>query len=222
MTVSNIIEKWNKPTADALYAEVQEALEEVAARHGLTVKGHGGTYYEEEGVWKPKIEFHTATSERDTFASLAPQYGLSPDDYGREIREPDGTVIRIDGIRPTARSFPILGVVVESGRRIKMDVNVVKVAFIPALESVTELAPLEWEGQTVDGQVLYARYRHGFIHIGLGDTLEKAKQQTGRVSGKSTLLEVYRVKHGAPDPVISVEKLLELTGLKLVEGGESS
>lgn len=37
-----------------------------------------------------------------------------------------------------------------------------------------EAMPAQWEGTTEDGQVVYARYRHGHLRVGLGKTLREA------------------------------------------------
>jgi hypothetical protein len=42
------------------------------------------------------------------------------------------------------------------------------------LEKTCDAMPSQWEGQTADGGWVYVRYRHGWLSIGFGSTLDDA------------------------------------------------
>lgn len=42
------------------------------------------------------------------------------------------------------------------------------------LTRTCEVCPSQWEGRTADGGHIYVRYRWGWLHIGLGTTLNGA------------------------------------------------
>jgi len=42
------------------------------------------------------------------------------------------------------------------------------------LTKTCEACPAQWEGQTEDGQYVYARYRWGILSVGFGKTLDHA------------------------------------------------
>lgn len=45
---------------------------------------------------------------------------------------------------------------------------------VVALRTTSLACPSQWEGVLEDGQVVYARYRHGGLSVGLGDDIREA------------------------------------------------
>lgn len=68
--------------------------------------------------------------------------------------------------------------------------------------------PEQWEGTLDDGRVVYVRYRHGRLTLGLGATLHDAV-----VAGREN--QLY---YDPRDDWLGAEKMLELTGLHLAPG----
>lgn len=112
----------DKALVQRIAAEVQTALDEVAARHGLTVKVGGGRYDPEVGTFSPKITFTAADAEAKAFAILAPEFGLKAEDYGRKITV-KGRTFKVVGLNPRASRFPLMGEA-EDGRQFKLTESV--------------------------------------------------------------------------------------------------
>lgn len=45
---------------------------------------------------------------------------------------------------------------------------------VVALKKTSLACPSQWEGELEDGRILYARYRHGELSVGVGDDIEEA------------------------------------------------
>lgn len=45
---------------------------------------------------------------------------------------------------------------------------------VVSLHLVTPRSPTQWVGETVDGQTVYVRYRHGWLSVGVGRDLDAA------------------------------------------------
>jgi hypothetical protein len=45
---------------------------------------------------------------------------------------------------------------------------------VVALEKTSLACPSQWEGTLEDGRVIYARYRHGALSVGIGDDIDEA------------------------------------------------
>lgn len=46
-----------------------------------------------------------------------------------------------------------------------------------SVEQTCGACPAQWEGTLADGRLVYVRYRHGWLAVGLGDTLEEAVER---------------------------------------------
>jgi hypothetical protein len=99
------MESITRQDANLLGREVEEALRQVAERHGLQLDIRGGTF--DSGSFKPRVEFKTAASDRDEFARYATLYGLNADDFGRSFRN-GGREFTVAGISPRSPRRPIL------------------------------------------------------------------------------------------------------------------
>jgi hypothetical protein len=116
----NTIEKFDKDNVKALGYEVQEALEAIAASHGLTLAPSGRGSYDDYSVTMPKPEFRTATAAAEEFAEHARWFGLDADDFGREFTM-DGVTYRITGILPKAKRLAVILTEVSRGKEYKVD-----------------------------------------------------------------------------------------------------
>jgi hypothetical protein len=45
---------------------------------------------------------------------------------------------------------------------------------VVALKKTSLACPSQWEGALEDGRIIYARYRHGELSVGVGDDIEEA------------------------------------------------
>lgn len=45
---------------------------------------------------------------------------------------------------------------------------------VVSLRKTSVACPSQWEGATEDGRVIYARYRHGHLSVGIGDGIREA------------------------------------------------
>lgn len=45
---------------------------------------------------------------------------------------------------------------------------------VVALKKTCTACPSQWEGRLEDGRVIYARYRHGALSVGIGDDIDEA------------------------------------------------
>ena len=114
------IQKMTRSAARTIADDAQAALEDVAKRHGLTLKKGGGQYDPIEGTFTPKFTFICATEDGipSDFSSNAPLYGLTDADYGRIFSTHHGQ-FTICGIAPRSRKYPILAKCSNSGKTYK-------------------------------------------------------------------------------------------------------
>jgi hypothetical protein len=110
----------DKKLAKLVQDEAVAALEAIAARHGMTVRAHGGSLADISIILK--FEFKTADStaiaaaEKAEFERYAALFGLEPSDYGAKfvINGKTYSLIALDLKR---RKFPIIAVD-ETGKRL--------------------------------------------------------------------------------------------------------
>ena len=87
--------------------EVFQALNAIAARHGLNVEQQKNvTFYSDHFSIKYIFSDATVDLARKEFENKCWQYGLSENDYGRTFVY-DGKTIVIRGINTRARKYPI-------------------------------------------------------------------------------------------------------------------
>ena len=108
----------DKATANALGEATRQALEQVAADHGLTVKVGGGTYDPGAGTFRPKVEYAVADSAAREFAQWAEVFGLEADDLGQEFTT-HGRTFAVSGVSPRSPKRPILATEVGTDRTFK-------------------------------------------------------------------------------------------------------
>jgi hypothetical protein len=118
----------DRSKAKQIGREVEQALQEVAERHGLTVDYRGGTY--DPNTYKPRITLKSANADESEFKMYASRYGLERSDFGREFVS-KGRLFRITGVSPRSPKRPILCEEVDTGRRFKFTAAGVKAGLAP-------------------------------------------------------------------------------------------
>lgn len=115
-----------KTKAVEIGQEVREAVEAIAARHGMTVDFRGGVYT--GSTYSPrKITFKVKGAdrvefERDCFLVRDERgNGLLPEDFGKTITS-QGELFKIVGLNLRASRFPVVAERVSDNKRFKMTV----------------------------------------------------------------------------------------------------
>jgi len=110
MTIKSI----DKATAKLLAAKIQEALQDLAEEHGVSIKRGNGTFSPDGNNFTLKLEINmldesgeVITKEMTDFKDLAHQYGLKPEDLGREFIHNNMTY-KVIGLKSRAYKTPIL------------------------------------------------------------------------------------------------------------------
>jgi len=116
-----------RATLHALDVDIDAALAAVAAKHGLSFTRAGGRF--SATTYTPKISFSIVSESGipADFARLAPAYGLTVEDFGREFTTYSGTY-RVTGISPRRRKYPISAECVLTGKGYKFPVSAVAAA----------------------------------------------------------------------------------------------
>jgi hypothetical protein len=106
----------------AIEAEMLRACAKVAVRHGLVAEGLGIQAMDlrwnfEFGVRVsiPLPDGSTLDPERMLFEALAEEFGLSPDDFGREFSTGQER-FRVAGIHPRRPKYPIFAMRMPDGK----------------------------------------------------------------------------------------------------------
>jgi hypothetical protein len=142
--------------SDTVLAEVNEAMQVIAERHGLHVRRFAVRW--SKIALPVGVAFHPpAQSDMDVAGSMAileaqyardfivhaPRYGLTPDDLGRKYRD-KGQTYRVVGCIPANRKYPII-VRGADGRSLrKVPAEHVRV-LLEAIDAVKELEDVERE-----------------------------------------------------------------------------
>ena len=128
MTINSV----DRSTVKMLLDEAEEALGQIAMRHGIVVSRKHCTYSSTEipvafkFVVPERAEDGEAIDPKETeFRKLAPRFGLEPDDYGKMFKTFNG-VFRVCGIKPRARKYPVLGESITNGKVYKFHLDSVK------------------------------------------------------------------------------------------------
>lgn len=112
--------------------DINEALREVAARRGVTLKVGSGSYDMNEQYGSFKLEVgavnsatgEVATKDSESFKRYAASYGLAPDDLNREFRHGMDT-FKITGLNTRRPKNPISAIRVRDGAGFKFTANAV-------------------------------------------------------------------------------------------------
>lgn len=124
-------------------AEMLRACAKVAAKHGLVAEGLGLQAMDlrwnfELGVRVsiPLPDGSTLDPERVLFEALAEEYGLSPDDFGREFST-GREWFRVAGIDPRRPKYPISATRIPDGKGYKFTAENVAMLLQAAMKDVS-------------------------------------------------------------------------------------
>lgn len=130
----------------AIEAEMLRACAEVAVRHGLVAEGLGIQAMDlrwnfEFGVRVsiPLPDGSTLDPERILFEALAEEFGLSPDDFGREFSTGQER-FRVAGIDPRRPKYAISATRIQDGKGYKFTAENVALLLKAALREVSSKA----------------------------------------------------------------------------------
>ena len=119
------IEKLTRNDVKMLLDEAEEALGQIAAKHGIIVSRKRCTYSKTEVpgsftfIIPERGDDGEAIDPNETqFRKLAHLYGLSPDDYNREFSTWDGKYF-LKEIKPKAKKYPFVAECAVNGKRYK-------------------------------------------------------------------------------------------------------
>lgn len=130
----------------AIEAEMRRACAKVAVRHGLVAEGLGIQAMDlrrnfEFGVRVsiPLPDGSTLDPERILFEALAEEFGLSPDDFGREFSTGQER-FRVAGIDPRRPKYPISATRIPDGKGYKFTAENVALLLKAALGDLSSKA----------------------------------------------------------------------------------
>ena len=130
----------------AIEAEMLRACAEVAVRHGLVAEGLGIQAMDlrwnfEFGVRVsiPLPDGSTLDPKRLLFEALAEEFGLSPDDFGREFSTRQER-FRVAGIDPRRPKYPISATRIPDGKGYKFTAENVAVLLKASMRDVSSKA----------------------------------------------------------------------------------
>lgn len=112
------ITTFNKESVNQLAKEVHEALAAIAARHGLTYAGRGGSYTKTEFTPRGGFALQVVDGvplEQMQFNDLCSLFRLKPEHYLR-VFDFKGEAFKLVGFAPKRSRFPIRGMRVSDGK----------------------------------------------------------------------------------------------------------
>lgn len=124
-----MIIEFDKPTLRALTDEIHQALDAIAAKHGLRVERNRCTFFPESFVFKATFFCGEGTDKtavaRKEFETYCHLFDLTPEDFGREFTCQFETY-RIVGLKPERPKYPILGLRLKDGKTYKIPLAAVQ------------------------------------------------------------------------------------------------
>lgn len=126
------MERFDKPILRSLRPELEKALADICAKHGITAKIGSASFTDLECKFQLILELEGASEAKSTakqsdFERYATLYGLEPTDLGKSFMV-SGNWYKVTGISPRRPKFPIDGERLD-GRKFKF----------PALTVITAL-----------------------------------------------------------------------------------
>lgn len=123
------MDRFDKPTIRSLRPELEKALVDVCAKHGITAKIGNASFTDLECKFQLILELEGAgeaksTAKQADFERYATLYGLEPTDLGKTFLV-GGSLYSITGISPNRPKFPIDGVR-HDGKMFKFGLETVK------------------------------------------------------------------------------------------------
>ncbi len=104
------VTQFSKEICRQMAVEMEQALKSIGEKYGVAITPAGGTFSSTEWTTKFKVTCSGEQGEWNAkvdFSRLCAVYGLSPDDFGKEVTY-GFKRYRIVGIRPRRSVYPIL------------------------------------------------------------------------------------------------------------------
>jgi hypothetical protein len=105
------IKSFDRANLKVLSMDINETLQAVGKKYGISIKTNGGTF--DHISFRLKVECsvmqdgNVISKEETCFKQYASMYGMKPEDLGKNIIV-GGKAYKVIGLRPSARRFPIL------------------------------------------------------------------------------------------------------------------
>ena len=110
---------FDKITCNQISAEAIKALEVVANKYGLTIKGNGGKFT--DSSYTAKLTFNTVSSSGIPvdFENKAKLYGLKNSDFGRLFTDYKGKIFKLTGTVTGRSKYAFIGQCIQTGKSFK-------------------------------------------------------------------------------------------------------
>lgn len=123
---------FDRDLARAISRDIENALRDVAEKHGVTIKAGGGRFTAETFDLKLNIvakatDGSVQTKEALAWNKLAAAYGFKAEDLGRKFYT-NGETYVVTGLKPNAKKFPVLARKQSNGVMYKFAAHSVKAA----------------------------------------------------------------------------------------------
>jgi hypothetical protein len=126
------MKQFDRTACRLLSAEIEAALQPLAAKHEIKIKCASGTFT--AGNYRLKIECavevngQVMTHEVEDFKRYARHFGLEPSDLGKTITHL-GEAYRVEGLKPKSHRFPVTATRLRDGKRYKIPASAVRPLF---------------------------------------------------------------------------------------------
>lgn len=116
----------------ALANEIEDALQDIAKKHNVSIKRGNGSYGETNATLKLEISDISENGtvldkEAETFLSMATIYGFKPDDLNKVFTS-NGSKYSISGLNTRRSKYPISAIRLSDGGKYKFTATSVKLA----------------------------------------------------------------------------------------------
>ena len=121
------ITRFDRPTIKALRTPIEDALKDLATKHGIVIKVGNGSYTEATVTFKLELATIDKTGtvqskEAQDFKMYALLFGLKTENLGQSFLDYSGEKFTVIGAKPRSTKFPIL-VEDSKGKRFKFPAN---------------------------------------------------------------------------------------------------
>jgi hypothetical protein len=125
--------KFNRDSLKVLREDLENALKQVAEKHGIQATVGSASFTANNIVWKIELAVKDESGNAidrhaEAFKVLATSYGLKPEDLGREFVV-SGVKYQLKGINTRSRKFPVVADCITDGKSYAFPVVAVKSAF---------------------------------------------------------------------------------------------
>jgi hypothetical protein len=188
---------FDKTAVITLRAEIEQALQTVAAKHGIAIKAGNASYSGTNVQIKLEMSVKdasgvTQTKEVSDFKLLAARYGLKPEDLGRTFTV-RGKTFTLAGIDRKSFKYPILAT--SNGKMMKLQIADVKLALTGKREEsaiIRDIANtysgLSPENLSCDGELSATR-----INLRRAELNNKLRNLFAELGREITENEAYRL-----------------------------